>query len=162
MILLPLNMLYNFLSTFYLKHFTIQLVNKNCQQKKYLAGIFKQYCLINIVDIYHYHENTKPLTNKMTQNKKHPTSCRIGRVNAWNTEYQMQPSKGVLKIHIFIFIFICSYLLRHIFRTPFPRNTSGYLLLEYPILYQAFFQTSFKHVQKLNLKNSQTQELKYS
>ena len=153
MILLPLNMLYNFLSTFYLEHFTIQLVNKNCQQKKYLAGIFKQYCLINIVDIYHYHENTKPLTNKMTQNKKHPT-CRRVEYRISDAAVQRCSENTYFHIYFHMFIFIAAYFQNTFSQEHLWVSASGISHI-IPSIFPDKFQTCTK-VEPQELANSRT------
>ena len=42
--------------------------------------------LLDFADIYHYHENTRQLKNKMKQNKRNRT-CYVRHLNAWNAAY---------------------------------------------------------------------------
>ena len=61
---------------------TCQLVNKSCKQKKYLAGNFKQYYLLDFADIYDYHENIKQLNNERKWNERNQ-AYHIYHVNVW-------------------------------------------------------------------------------
>ena len=65
--------------------------------KKYLAGNFKQYYLLDSADIFHYHENTKHFNNEIKQNKRNQT-CHICHVNAWKAAYLMSHLVSYFKV----------------------------------------------------------------
>ena len=57
--------------------------------KNSLAGVSRSiiFCyLLDFLDIYHYHENTKQIKNGIKSNKRNQT-CHIYHVNAWDAAY---------------------------------------------------------------------------